>query len=111
MKLVYLLLVATVAMSGCSASVRPVYSDTADVTDAMRARADSLGLSLSESGRLILAKALAQGESFCALTEQAMEADVALTARGGETVPVVHVRCVPTQSATDEGLNPSIKSL
>lgn len=93
MKLVYLLFVATVAMSGCSASVRPVYSDTADVTDAMLARADSLGLSLSESGRLILAKALAQGESFCALTQQEMKAHVVLKKRGADMIPVVHIQC------------------
>ena len=42
MRTIILLLIATFALSGCSSSVRPVYSDTADVSEEMRAQADSL---------------------------------------------------------------------
>lgn len=97
MRTIILLLIATFALSGCSSSVRPVYSDTADVTEAMHAQADKLGLPLSETGNLILAKALAQGEKYCAMNNQKMQAEVALKERGSETVPVVHIQCVQEQ--------------
>lgn len=94
MRTVLLLLITAVLLSGCSASVRPAYSDTADVSETMRAQADKLGLPLSESGSLILAKALAQGEKYCAMNNQKLQAKVALKERGGEAVPVVHIQCV-----------------
>ena len=103
MKTAFLFLISVLLLSGCSASVRPVYSDTADVTDAMRARADSLGLSLSEHASLILAKGLAQGEKFCSLSNQAMHASVVMKERGSETVPVVHIQCVDEQDPAVEG--------
>ena len=40
MRTIILLLMTAFVLSGCSSSVRPAYSDTADVTDAMRAQAD-----------------------------------------------------------------------
>lgn len=103
MRTIILLLIATFALSGCSSSVRPVYSDTADVSEEMRAQADKLGLPLSESGSLILAKALAQGEKYCAMNNQKMQAEVVLKERGGETVPVVHIQCVQEQESAVEG--------
>ena len=103
MRTIILLLMTAFVLSGCSSSVRPVFSDTADVTDAMRARADKLGLSLSETGSLVLAKALAQGEKYCAMSNQNLRAEVVLKERGGETVPVVHIQCVPEQGAAIEG--------
>lgn len=103
MKAIFLVLMAVLLLSGCSASVRPVYSDTADVTDAMRARADSLGLSLSEHASLILAKGLAQGEKFCSLSNQKMQAEVVMKERGSEAVPVVHIQCVDEQEPVVKG--------
>ncbi|MFN3712476.1 MAG: hypothetical protein ACK4SX_02335 [Alcanivoracaceae bacterium] len=103
MRNIILLLIATFALSGCSSSVRPVYSDTADVTEEMRAQADKLGLPLTESGSLILAKALAQGEKYCAMNNQKMQAEVVLKERGSEAVPVVHIQCVQEQESAVEG--------
>lgn len=99
MKINCLLLMAAVALSGCSASVRPVYSDTADVTPEMRAQADSLGLSLSDAGKLILAKSLAQGETYCAMNGRIMTTKIAMKARGNSEVPVVHIQCDQAPSA------------
>lgn len=103
MRTIILLLITVLALSGCSSSVRPVYSDTADVSEEMRAQADKLGLSLSETGSLVLAKALAQGEKYCAMSNQNLRAEVVLKERGSETVPVVHIQCVPEQGAAVEG--------
>ena len=103
MRTIILLLMTAFVLSGCSSSVRPAYSDTADVTDAMRAQADKLGLLLSETGSLILAKALAQGEKYCAMNKQTMQAEVVMKERGGDTVPVVHIQCVSEQNAAIEG--------
>ena len=95
MKKIYLLLVAAVVLSGCSASVRPVYSDIDDVTPEMRAKADELGLSLSESGSLILAKSLAQGEAYCTMNGKKMTTKVVTQMRGDSQAPVVHIQCDP----------------
>lgn len=103
MRTIILLLIATFALSGCSSSVRPVYSDTADVSEEMRAQADRLGLSLSDNGSLILAKALAQGEKYCAMNNQKVQAEVVLKERGSEAVPVVHIQCVQEQESAVEG--------
>ena len=103
MKTVLLLLITALLLSGCSASVRPVYSDTADVTAEMRAQVDKLGLSLSEGGSLVLAKALAQGEVYCRMIEQNMRASVVLKDRGDSAVPVVHIHCVQEQDSAVEG--------
>ncbi len=93
MKTIYLLLVAAVAMSGCSATVRPAYSDIDDVTPEMRAQVDKLGLSLSETSSLILAKSLAQGEAYCATNGKKMTTKIVRKPRGWAEVPVVHVQC------------------
>jgi len=103
MRTVFLLLITAFLLLGCSASVRPAYSDTADVSETMRAQAEKLGLPLSETGSLILAKALAQGEKYCAMGNQKMQADVVLKERGNKTVPVVHIRCVQEQESAAEG--------
>lgn len=99
MKIKGLLLVAAVALSGCSSSVRPIYSDTDDVTPEMRVQAESLGLSLSDSGTLILAKSLAQGESYCDMNGKKMTTKVVMKARGDSEVPVIHIQCDPAPAA------------
>lgn len=80
-------------LAGCSSSVRPLYSDTNDVTPAMLARVEALGLSLSETGSPVLAKGLEQADTFCKMHEKELQITVMHQRRGDAEVPVVHVHC------------------
>lgn len=84
---------AFLMLSGCSSSVRPLHSNTDDVSEAMMVRANALGLQLSDTSTPALAKAIVQAEEFCAITHQTLQVNVVQKDRGGTMVPVVHMKC------------------
>jgi hypothetical protein len=60
----------------------------------MLSKAESLGLPLSEVGTRSLARALTQGEAYCAMTGEVLAPKVVINPEDVSAVPVVHFSCV-----------------
>jgi hypothetical protein len=107
MRFASFLMVVCVALSGCSSSVRPLHPGDQDVAREMVSKAEGLGLPLSEVGTRNLARALSQGEAYCAMTGEVLVPKVVVNAEDVSAVPVVHFSCVADEqnnTGADTGL-------
>ena len=87
------LLFSLMLLAACSASVRPLYSDTSDVSAEKLSKTVALGLDLSEPSERRLAKGLAQSEKFCAEQQKSLDVTVGQEMRRNELIPVIYIQC------------------
>ncbi|RJG18415.1 hypothetical protein D4A39_08050 [Alcanivorax profundi] len=93
MKDITVLGIVMMLLAGCSGSVRQGPVVEQEISPAMLARTQSLGLPLSSQAMPRLANALAQAQQYCQLDERELKVEVRQQSRGGDSIPVVKVDC------------------